>query len=89
MKIKGLKISRLKMPSKLVSPVHMRQTALVLVSSVASLLISSERVHASGQEAVELMYGSHTNVPYSITWIILLYGAYKMYFGIFRWLASW
>ena len=46
-------------------------------------------VHATAQEAVQLLYGHQTNIPYSFTWIILLYGAYKMYFGIYRWLASW
>ena len=49
-------------------------------------------VHASptpATEAVQLLYGHQTNIPYSITWVILLYGIYKMWLELFKWLATW
>ena len=57
-----------------------------------SILTNSLPVHAlsasPAEEAVQLLYGYQTNIPSAITWFVMLYGAYKIYFGIFRWLAS-
>ena len=45
--------------------------------------------HASSEEIVQLLYGHHTNIPSNITLIFMLYGFYKIYFLVFRWMASW
>jgi hypothetical protein len=44
---------------------------------------------ASVDESIQLLYGYNTQIPYWITWCVLLYGFYKIYFQIFRCAASW
>ena len=71
----------------------LKRSLSIASSSIAlflvSCLVESNSVLASGEEAVQLLYGYHTNIPSALTWAVLLYGAYKTYFTVFRWLASW
>jgi hypothetical protein len=53
-----------------------------LISPEQSLAISK------ADESIQLMYGYHTNIPHTLTWFVLIYGFYKIYFGVFKWLAS-
>jgi len=74
---------------------NLKRNLAILSSSmsifVISCLVESNYVAfaSSGEEAVQLLYGYHTNIPSALTWAVLLYGAYKTYFTVFRWLASW
>ena len=63
-------------------------TSFLIQMSCFLYVCQPDKVMASGEEAVQLLYGYHTNIPYTVTWLVLLYGAYKVYFGVFRWLAS-
>lgn len=72
---------------------NFKRSVAIIPTSIAIFLVGcvvdSSIVFASGEEAVQLLYGYHTNIPSAITWTVLLYGAYKTYFTVFRWLASW
>jgi len=73
---------------------NLKRNLAILSSSISIFVIScfvesNYVAFASGEEAVQLLYGYHTNVPSVLTWFVLLYGAYKTYFTVFRWLASW
>ena len=73
-------------------PKHLSLSIQLLFTITLSTLTNILPVYAlsarPAEEAVQLLYGYQTNIPSAITWFVMLYGAYKIYFGIFRWLAS-
>ena len=72
-------------------PKHLSLSIQLLFTITLSLTnkLPAHALSASpAEEAVQLLYGYQTNIPSAITWFVMLYGAYKIYFGIFRWLAS-
>ena len=71
-------------PSKYLSLSIQLFTAITLSNILPAYALSA----SPPEEAVQLLYGYQTNIPSAITWFVMLYGAYKIYFGIFRWLAS-
>lgn len=92
-KIELKTVSKVSIASHRNKSTHLQRNLAILPISAAiflsGCLLESSVVFATGEEAVQLLYGYHTNIPSVVTWTVLLYGAYKMYFTVFRWLASW
>jgi hypothetical protein len=55
----------------------------------SALLLHPLIASASAQEALQLLEGHQTHIPYGLTWAVLILGAMAINFNLYKWLATW